>query len=174
MAFKLAAYIFAFASLARSPVCLSLANPNRKDVNNTTCLDRSTSPSLPRDRIFEQSLGPRKFTMYIPGGYDDAALPVPVIIYIHGQYGNSNTVGLELPFSAQASQPVISIYPQGVDDHVSSDCGTGWNVGPMGHDADTCKPASYGDSCCYESCRAQGGRFMLDHAPGEDAAGLLY
>ena len=129
-----------------------------REASNSTC-DRTTTASLcqPRDRLFSQNLGPRKFSQYIPSSYDDdASRPVPLMIYVHGQYGNSNMVGRELPFSAIASQPVISVYPQGVDDHATSDCGTGWNVGPMGHDGDNCNSASFEDSCCYESCYAQG------------------
>ena len=51
---------------------------------------------------------------------------------------------------------LISLYPQGLDDKASKECGTGWDVGPSGHDAATCNAGAYSSTCCYSSCLTTG------------------
>jgi len=55
----------------------------------------------------------------------------------------------------------VSLYPQGLGkakggevNATSANCGTGWNVGAMAHDSNTCDDSAY--SCCYASCKSEG------------------
>ncbi|GMH78544.1 hypothetical protein TL16_g07844 [Triparma laevis f. inornata] len=107
--------------------------------------------------MFEHPNGDRTrtWTEYIPKTYN-ASTPAPLLIYFHGQFGNGHSTAQKLPFAKIASIPLITAYPQGIDDAEDSDCGTGWNVGVMGHDAETCNSAAFSQTCCYKTCRAQG------------------
>lgn len=94
----------------------------------------------------------RHFVHFVPADYAGAsASPLPLQVWAHGQYGHAMQ---EAKASKFIDYPIVSIYPQGLDDAADADCGTGWNTGPMGHDASTCdKTAS---TCCYSSCRTSG------------------
>ena len=67
---------------------------------NSTMSCTKLSDGLPRGRLFDQKdQDGRKYTQFIPRTYDNSEEPVPLLLYIHGQYGNSDRVARELPFS---------------------------------------------------------------------------
>ena len=121
---------------------------------------------FPRNKYFQhRSLDDtREWTEFVPNSYN-ASRPAPLLIYVHGQYGHATSVAQELPFSRLASKPLITAYPQGIDDAEGADCGTGWNVGVMGHDTSTCDAAAFTQTCCYKTCRHAG----LCSGDGKDA-----
>eukprot|EP01013_Petalomonas_cantuscygni_P024302 TRINITY_DN45905_c0_g1_i1.p1 TRINITY_DN45905_c0_g1~~TRINITY_DN45905_c0_g1_i1.p1 ORF type:complete len:421 (-),score=21.92 TRINITY_DN45905_c0_g1_i1:24-1286(-) len=92
----------------------------------------------------------RSFYLYIPVGYI-AAEPSPLLLWLHGQSGNASTAASEMQWG---SYPLISAYPQGLDDYADGgvNCGTGWSV-PGAHNTSTCI-SSASPQCCYASCRA--------------------
>jgi len=114
---------------------------------------------LTRDQIFvneDNGLSTqRSFTSFVPEIYDtsDEVTPYPLMFYFHGQYGNAHS---DASSSSYVDYPMIQLYPQGIGPQDGGGCGTGWDTGPSGHDANTCTSEAYSSSCCYDSCKAIG------------------
>eukprot|EP00747_Dinoflagellata_sp_TGD_P217421 gnl/TRDRNA2_/TRDRNA2_89821_c0_seq1.p1 gnl/TRDRNA2_/TRDRNA2_89821_c0~~gnl/TRDRNA2_/TRDRNA2_89821_c0_seq1.p1 ORF type:complete len:388 (+),score=41.78 gnl/TRDRNA2_/TRDRNA2_89821_c0_seq1:48-1211(+) len=97
----------------------------------------------------------RSFLYTIPKSYFalPSGTPAPLLLFFHGQDGDSQGAAQAFGFDSVAAQDhVVTAYPQGMsegDDYVS-----GWNVGTAG-DNSTCIDGT-SNSVCFPSCQALG------------------
>jgi len=98
----------------------------------------------------------RYWEQYIDKQYD-MNTETPVYIFLHGQ--DSTAIEKTKKFGIENStyKSFVQVFPQGIDDHVSADCGTGWNVidSASSHDKATCNSNADDSLCCYQSCLDQ-------------------
>lgn len=93
----------------------------------------------------------RSYTLFVPQNYSTGD-PLPLMFYFHGQFGDAFS---DASTSGYKNFPMVQLYPQGISENEGS-CGTGWELGPSGHDKDTCTSRAYSSSCCYDSCKKIG------------------
>jgi poly(3-hydroxybutyrate) depolymerase len=74
----------------------------------------------------------RSHVLYLPASYARALRrrePVPLLLSFHGQWGDAMQDARNGQWPAQAEAAGFAVaFPQGLDDCVGADCGTGWNV----------------------------------------------
>jgi len=93
----------------------------------------------------------REYSLKIPSSAS-INTPVPLFIFLHGQYGQARNTGYGFDDLADREK-FITLYPQGLSE--DGGCGTGWNTGMQG-DSSTCNSNANRWSCCYQSCRTLG------------------
>jgi len=102
----------------------------------------------------------RTSVLYLPASYARALQersPVPLLLSFHGQWGDAMQDARNGQWPQQSElHGFVVAFPQGLDDCVGADCGTGWNVNNNITMASTCNASSFDQTCCYSSCRAIG------------------